>query len=74
MRALYFSILKIKAKKKGIKMSKKMETISSKTTDEQYQVMFDKLKKEILIGHQDINQGKVIALDKIRKALNFDEN
>ena len=74
MRTLYFSILKIKAKKKGIKMSKKMETVSSKTTDEQYQVMFDKLKKQILIGHQDINQGKVIALDKIRKALNFDEN
>ena len=74
MRTLYFSILKIKAKKKSIKMSKKMETVSSKTTDEQYQVMFDKLKKEILIGHQDINQGKVIALDKIRKALNFDEN
>ena len=74
MRTLYFSILNIKAKKKGIKMSKKMETISSKTTDEQYQVVFDKLKKEILIGHQDINQGKVIALDKIRKALNFDEN
>lgn len=74
MRTLYFSILNIKAKKKGIKMSKKMETISSKITDEQYQVMFDKLKKEILIGHQDINQGKVIALDKIRKVLNFDEN
>lgn len=74
MRTLYFSILNIKAKKKGIKMSKKMETISSKITDEQYQVMFDKLKKEILIGHQDINQGKVIALDMIRKVLNFDEN
>lgn len=55
-------------------MSKKMETISTKITDEQYQVMFDKLKKEILIGHQDINQGKVIVLDKIRKTLNFDEN
>jgi hypothetical protein len=55
-------------------MSKKMETVSNKTKDEQYQVMFDKLKKEILIGHQDINQGKVIALDKIRKALNFNEN
>lgn len=55
-------------------MSKKVETISNKITDKQYQVMFDKLKKEILIGHQDINQGKVIALDKIRKTLNFDEN
>lgn len=55
-------------------MSKKMGTISKKTTDDQYQVLFDKLKKEILIGHQDINQGKVIALDKIRKTLNFDEN
>lgn len=55
-------------------MSKKMGTVSNKTKDEQYQVMFDKLKKEILIGHQDINQGKVIALDKIRKVLNFNEN
>lgn len=55
-------------------MSKKMGTISKKITDDQYQVLFDKLKKEILIGHQDINQGKVIALDKIRKTLNFDEN
>lgn len=26
-------------------MSKKMETVSNKTKDEQYQVMFDKLKK-----------------------------
>lgn len=51
-----------------------METISKKTIDEQYQVLFDKLKKEILIGHQDINQGKAIALDMIRKPLNFDEN
>ena len=55
-------------------MSKKMETVSNKTKDEQYQVMFDKLKIEILIGRQDINQGKVIALDKIRKTVNFDEN
>lgn len=55
-------------------MSKKMETVSNKTKYEQYQVMFDKLKKEILIGHQDINQGKVIALDKIKKILNFNEN
>lgn len=54
-------------------MSKKMETVSNKIKDEQYQVMFDKLKK-FLIGHQDINQGKVIALDKIRKVLNFNEN
>ena len=55
-------------------MSKKMGNISKKTTDEQYQVLFDKLKKEILIGHQDINQGKVSALYKIRKVLNFNEN
>ena len=51
-----------------------MEIISNKTQDEQYQVMFNKLKKEIMIGHQDIIQGKVISLDEIRKTLNFDEN
>ena len=62
------------SREKGIKMSKKMESVSNKIKDEQYQVMFDKLKKEILIGHQDINQGKVSALYKIRKVLNFNEN
>ena len=55
-------------------MTKEMEIISNKTQDEPYQVMFNKLKKEIMIGHQDIIQEKVISLDGIRRTLNFDGN
>ena len=38
------------------------EFVSSDLQDTQYQVAFEDLKKEILVGHQEIAQGKVTSL------------
>jgi hypothetical protein len=34
---------------------------------QQYQIAFEDLKKEILVGHQEIIQGKVTSLKEARK-------
>ena len=38
----------------------------------QYQVTFEDLKKKILLGHQDINQGKLTSLSDVRKEFGLD--
>ena len=43
------------------------EFVSSDLQDTQYQVAFEDLKKEILIGHQEIAQDKVTSLADVRK-------
>lgn len=40
--------------------------------DTQYQVAFEDLKKEILIGHQEIAQGKVTSVADVRKEFGLD--
>nr|WP_204355534.1 hypothetical protein [Streptococcus intermedius] len=34
---------------------------------QQHQIAFEDLKKEILVGHQEIIQGKVTSLKEVRK-------
>ncbi|CQR25003.1 hypothetical protein BN1356_01346 [Streptococcus varani] len=48
------------------------EFVSSDLTESQYQIAFEDLKKEILLGHQDIMEGKVIALSDVRKEFGLD--
>lgn len=48
------------------------EFVSSDLPDSQYQVAFEDLKKEILIGHQEIAQGKVTSLSDVRKEFGLD--
>lgn len=43
------------------------EFVSSDLAETQYQVVFEDLKKEILLGHQAILEGKVTALSDVRK-------
>ena len=43
------------------------EFVSSDLQDTEYQVAFEDLKKEILIGHQEIAQGKVTSVADVRK-------
>ena len=43
------------------------EFVSSDLQDTQYQVAFEDLKKEILIGQQEIAQGKVTSVADVRK-------
>ena len=38
----------------------------------QYQVAFEDLKKEILVGHQEIAQGKVTSVADVRKEFGLD--
>ena len=47
-------------------------TVSSDLQDTQYQVAFEDLKKEILIGHQEIAQGKVTSVADVRKEFGLD--
>lgn len=49
------------------------EFVASDASDSQYQIAFEDLKKEILMGHQDIAQGKVTALSDVRKEFGLDE-
>ncbi|EHI74330.1 antitoxin [Streptococcus tangpeifui] len=48
------------------------EFVSSDLPESQYQIAFEDLKKEILLGHQDIAQGKVTALADVRKEFGLD--
>ncbi len=48
------------------------EFIFSDSQETQYQVTFEDLKKEILLGHQDINQGKLTSLSDVRKEFGLD--
>lgn len=48
------------------------EFVSSDVQDTQYQVAFEDLKKEILIGHQEIAQGKVTSVADVRKEFGLD--
>ena len=43
------------------------EFVNSDLQETQYQVAFEDLKKEILIGHQEIEQGKLTSLVDVRK-------
>lgn len=48
------------------------EFISSDITDHQCPVAFEDLKREILLGHQEIAEGKVTALADVRKEFGLD--
>ena len=48
------------------------EFVFSDSQETQYQVTFEDLKKEILLGHQDINQGKLTSLSDVRKEFGLD--
>lgn len=48
------------------------EFVSSDLPDNQYQVAFEDLKKEILLGHQEIEQGKLTSLANVRKEFGFE--
>ena len=48
------------------------EYVSSDLQDIQYQGSFEDLKKEILAGHQEIAQGKVMSLSDVRNDFNLD--
>lgn len=48
------------------------EFVASDTSDSRYQTAFEDLKKEILLGHQEIIQGKVTALSDVRKEFGLD--
>ena len=48
------------------------EFVSSDVKDKKYQVDFEDLKKEILIGHQEIAQGKVTSVADVRKEFGLD--
>ena len=43
------------------------EFVTSDLQETQYQVAFEDLKKEILIGHQEIEQDKLTSLADVRK-------
>lgn len=43
------------------------EFVTSDLKETQYQVAFEDLKKEILIGHQEIEQDKLTSLADVRK-------
>ena len=48
------------------------EFVSSDLQNKQYQVAFEDLKKEILVGHQEIAQGKVTSVVDVRKEFGLD--
>ena len=48
------------------------EFVTSDLQDKQYQVAFEDLKKEILVGHQEIAQGKVTSVADVRKEFGLD--
>lgn len=48
------------------------EFVSSDLLDTEYQVVFEDLKKEILIGHQQIARAEVISLSEVRKEFELD--
>ena len=48
------------------------EFVFSDSQETQYQVAFEDMKMEILLGHQDIQQGKLTSLSDVRKEFCFD--
>ncbi|MBR7926859.1 antitoxin [Aerococcaceae bacterium zg-ZUI334] len=48
------------------------EFVSSDLSDTQYQIAFKDLKKEILLGHQEIKQSKLTSLSDVRKEFGLD--
>lgn len=46
--------------------------VSSDFQETPYQVAFEDLKKEILVGHQEIIQGKVSSLADVRMEFGLD--
>ena len=46
--------------------------VSSDFTEATYQVAFEDLKKKILVGHQEIIQGKASSLADARKEFGLD--
>ena len=48
------------------------EFVFSDSQETQYQIAFEDLKKEILLGHQDIHQGKLTSLADVRKEFGLD--
>lgn len=46
--------------------------VSSNFQETSCQVAFENLKKEILVGHQEISQGKVFSLADVRKKFGLD--
>lgn len=52
-----------------VNQSKYMSSDFPETT---YQVAFEDLKKEILVGHQEITQGKVSSLADVRMEFGLD--
>lgn len=46
--------------------------VSSDFPETTYQVAFEDLKKEILVGHQEITKGKVSSLADVRKKFGLD--
>ncbi|MBS4460994.1 antitoxin [Aerococcaceae bacterium zg-B36] len=48
------------------------EFVSSDLSDTQYQIEFVNLKKEILLGHQEIKQNKFTSLSDVRKEFGLD--
>ena len=48
------------------------EFVFSDSQETQYQVAFEDLKKEVLLGHQNIQQGKLTFLSDVRKEFGLD--
>ena len=48
------------------------EFVFSDSQETQYQVTYEDLKKEILLGHQNIQQGKLTFLSDVRKEFGLD--
>ena len=53
-----------------VNQSKYVSSDFPKTT---YQVAFENLKKEILVGHQEITKGKVSSLADVRKKFGLNQ-
>ena len=54
-------------RKMGTGVIDPQEFVTSELQETQYQVAFEDLKKEILIGHQEIEQDKLTSLADVRK-------
>lgn len=46
--------------------------VSSDFSKDDYKIAFEDLKKEILLGHQDILDGKITSLTDVRKEFGLD--
>ena len=48
------------------------EFVFNDSQETQYQVAFEDLKKEVLLGHQNIQQGELTFLSDVRKEFGLD--